>query len=281
MATLNVGTWLAQAIAKLAATSEQPALEAQVLLAHVLQKNRTWVLAHPEYILSPLQLDTLEQIIDRLKRGEPLPYLLGHWEFFGWDFMVSPAVLIPRPETELLVEHAVQWLRQNPCRRLAADVGTGSGCIAISIANQIPDLTVLASDYSGAALRIARANISHYRLNHRIYLVQADLMTAAAGSFDLVCANLPYIPTSTLDHLQVSRYEPRLALDGGIEGLDYIQKLLFDTVAKLAPGALFLLEIETRQSDSALRLAQLSYPSAEAQVIPDLVGNPRLLKIKL
>ncbi|MDZ4158272.1 MAG: HemK/PrmC family methyltransferase, partial [Anaerolineaceae bacterium] len=201
--------------------------------------------------------------------------------FFGLDFLVSPAVLIPRPETELLVEHAVQWLRQNPGRRLAADVGTGSGCIAISIANQIPDLTVLASDYSDAALRIARANVSRYRLDHRIHLVQADLMTAAAGSFDLVCANLPYIPTSTLEHLQVSRYEPRLALDGGSEGLDFIQKLLFDAVAKLAPGALFLLEIETRQADAVIRLARLSYPSAEATVIPDLAGIPRLLRIKL
>jgi len=140
---------------RLQGVSETAFLDAQVLLAHVLGRNRAWVMAHPEATLTLEQRNQLKIALERLIVGEPLPYVLGCWEFYGLEFAVTPAVLIPRPETELLVEQALVWLEQHPGRRLAADVGAGSGCIAVTLARKIPDLEVLASDISLEALRVA------------------------------------------------------------------------------------------------------------------------------
>ena len=129
---------------RLASISDTPVLDSQVLLAHTLGKPRSWVMAHPEARLLPAQSQTLHEMANRLVGGEPLPYVIGHWEFYGLDFKVTPAVLIPRPETELLVEQAIKWLRAHPHRRWAADVGTGSGCLAISLAVNVADLNVVA-----------------------------------------------------------------------------------------------------------------------------------------
>src|SRR5512143_2162838 len=149
--------------ARLSTVSESPQLDAQVLLAYVLDKPRTWVLAHPDSAPEPEAALKLEPMLRRLEQGEPLPYVLGHQEFFGLDFELTPDVLIPRPETELLVEKALAWLEAAPERRTVADVGTGSGCIAVSLATRLPDLHVLATDISMAALRVARRNAQKFR----------------------------------------------------------------------------------------------------------------------
>ena len=266
---------------RLSPVSDTPVLDAQVLLAHCLERKRAWVLAHPEATLSEAQEEALRAAMERLQAGEPLPYVLGHWEFFGLDFSVTSDVLIPRPETELLVESALEWLQANPQRRRALDVGAGSGCIAVSLAARTPDLHIIASDISWPALLIARQNAARHGLERRIWLVQADLVSALCGPFDLICANLPYIPTQKLHMLWVAAHEPRRALDGGPDGLAAISRLLASIPGCLAPAGLVLLEIEASQGASLLALARQHFPGAQVAVLPDLAGHDRLVSIHM
>jgi len=276
----KAGPWLVYARARLLPVSEQPALEAQALLAHVLDKPRAWVIAHPEAILTADQANSFSFILERRLDSEPLPYLLGHWEFFGLRFKVTPNVLIPRPETELLVEKALTWLRAHPSSRLAVDVGTGCGCIAISLAHLVNNLQVVALDLSRPALQVAQQNTYDHQVQDRVHLVQTSLLVSLEGKFDLVCANLPYIPSSTLTELEVVRHEPRQALDGGPDGTNYISPLLEDAPRWLAPGALLLLEIEAGLGESVPQIARRFLPTAEIQLFQDLSGHPRLVQVE-
>jgi release factor glutamine methyltransferase len=235
--------------------------------------------AHPETILSTGQDETLASLLAQRLLGTPLPYLIGHWEFYGLDFMVNQAVLIPRPETEFLVEEALDWLHGRRQPLLAADVGTGSGCIAVALACHAPALTVIASDVSRPALQVAAQNVLNHGLSPQVHLLQADLSDGCAGPFDLLCANLPYIPSATLEDLEVSAHEPRLALDGGQDGLRLIERLLSQAASRVAPSGLLLLEIESGEGESAAEAAFRCFPDAVIRVLPDLAGKPRLLKI--
>jgi release factor glutamine methyltransferase len=205
-----------------------------------------------------------------------LPYVLGSWEFYGLDFKITPDVLIPRPETELLVGKAIDWLRAHPGQRWGADVGTGSGCIAVTLAQQVEDLRLTASDISYAALRVAKFNAWRYELMDRIHFLQVDLLPPVSKAFDLICANLPYIPTATLRTLSVSKREPSIALDGGEDGLDLIKRLLEESRHKIAPGGSMLLEIEASQGSRGKELAEKLFPEGRAQVWADLAGHERL-----
>jgi release factor glutamine methyltransferase len=277
----------AELTTRLALNSDTPDLDASVLLAHILDKPRTWVMAHPELSLTVEQQEQLEDAVARLENGEPFPYILGHWEFFGLDFDVTPAVLIPRPETELLVEKAVAWLQESPVRRTVADVGTGSGAIAVSIAVNVPDAHVLATDLSHAALKVARSNAQKNKIVERIDFVQCDLLPPhpdplpTQSHFDLICANLPYIPTDTLRGLPIYGREPTLALDGGADGLDLFRKLMKIAPDWLAPNGLILLEIEASRGVPALSLAYDMFSQAEIHLHQDLTGRDRLLEIYL
>ena len=276
---------LAELTARFSPLSDTPLLEAQVLLAHTLQKPKAWVLAHPEAELSLAEQHDINNYAARRGNGEPLPYLLGHWEFYGLDLLVTPAVLIPRPETELLVERALDWLRRHPACRRAADIGTGSGCIAITLAKHIPDLKVLASDLSPQALDVARQNAARHRVAERITFIQADLLALQGmiptQSCDLIAANLPYIPSTTLEGLPVSQFEPCLALDGGENGLDLIRRLLHQAPDCLSPHGCLLLEIEAGQGETARGLAQTAFPQGQVTVLADLAGHDRLVVVEL
>ncbi len=222
--------------------------------------------------------------LDRLCRvplGEPLPYLIGRWEFYGLELVVTPAVLIPRPETELLVEQALDWLNAYPLQRRAADVGVGSGAISAALLTRVPDLHVTAVDASFPALQVARANLAAHDVLPRCTLLQSDLLMACRGPVDLICANLPYIPTATLAALEVAHNEPSLALDGGADGLRLIERLLSDAPRLMAPGGLLLLEIEATQGESAPALARDYFPGAAVDLHLDLAGLPRLVSIAL
>lgn len=278
--TNNLGAWLQSARLKLAVLEDQSGVEAQALLAHVLDKPRAWLLAHPEVALSPHQQAVLDGLLDSLISGTPLPYLTGQQEFYGLAFHVSPNVLIPRPETELLVEQALNWLKAHPQRRTAADVGVGSGCITVTLTQKIPDLCVLACDRSSGALATARANARLHQVDGRISFLQSDLLSACSTQFDLVCANLPYIPSTDLPRLEVSRHEPLLALDGGPDGLALIAQLLADAPRWLAPAGLMLLEIEYRQGQKAALLAQHALPKAQVNILKDYSGLDRFVKIE-
>jgi release factor glutamine methyltransferase len=267
---------------RLSRLSDTPQLDAQVILAKVLARPRTWVMAHPESGLDPGQASALEALIRRLEAGEPLPYVLERWEFFGLELEVTPDVLIPRPETELLVERAIAWLQDSPGRRSVADVGTGSGAIAVALAVHLPDLQVTATDISAEALVVARKNAARFQVMGQIEFLQCDLLPAkAASAFDLICANLPYIPTETLRGLPIYGREPSLALDGGADGLDPMRRLLAIAPAWLAPDGVLLLEVEATRGTPALSLAYDAFEKAEIHLHQDLAGRDRLLEIRL
>ena len=279
---------------RLASIGDTPDLHASVLIAHVINKPRTWVMAHPELTLTAEQQTQLNESLTRLEKGEPFPYILGHWEFFGLDFDVTPGVLIPRPETELLVEKAIIWLHESPARRTIADIGTGSGAIAVSLAVNVPDAKILATDISPKALRVAKQNAIKHGVNNRIEFIECDLLPdhrqqiAESSSFkfhpsslDLICANLPYIPTKTLSRLPVFGREPTLALDGGADGLDLFRGLLNIAPEWLARNALILLEIEATLGIQVLNLAYDMFGQVEIHLHQDLTGRDRLLEIRL
>jgi release factor glutamine methyltransferase len=257
---------------------------AEHLLAHVLNKPREWVIAHPEHSLTPEQQTRFTDLTTQAANGIPLPYLLGHWEFFGLDFVVTPDVLIPRPETELLVEKVIQKSQisktQNP---KIADVGTGSGIIAITLATKLPHAHITATDISPAALAVAQSNAQRHHVADRITFVESDLLASPTSihslSFDIICANLPYIPSNDLASLAVAQHEPILALDGGPDGLSLIRRLLTQAPPILAPGGRILLEIEYRQGVAVAALARNSFPTAQVHVHQDLAGLDRVVEI--
>ena len=278
---------LSDITSQLTPLSDTPALDASVLIAHVIHKPRTWVMAHPELNLNSTQKKQLDESLKRLEDGEPFPYVLGHWEFFGLDFDITHDVLIPRPETELLVEKAIAWLQESPVRRTVADVGTGSGAIGVTIAVNVSDARLLATDISHKALEVARRNAIKFDVNHRIDFVQCDLLPPHITSlstelhFDLICANLPYIPSSKLQILPIFGREPTLALDGGSDGLDIIRRLLDIAPAWLAPNGMILLEVESTRGIQALNMACDLFSEATIHLHQDLAGQDRLLEIML
>ena len=271
----------------LAPISDTPALDASVLIAHVIHKPRSWVMAHHELTISTSQQKELDDSLMRLKSGEPFPYVLGHWEFFGLQFDITPDTLIPRPETELLVEKAIAWLQNHPTKRSVADVGTGSGAIAVSVAVNVPDAKILATDISYKALQIAKRNAKKFRVGERIRFAECDLLPAQSSiegrqaKIDLICANLPYIPSTKLHGLPIYNREPTLALDGGEDGLDPFRKLLTLSHHWLAPDGMMLFEIESTHGSKASSLARTAFSEARVSLHQDLAGNDRLLQVEM
>lgn len=259
---------------------EEPALESRVIIQKATGLRRPVLLSHPERELSGTEQGAIEAMAARRLRGEPLPYILGEWEFFGHSFIVNQSVLIPRPETEMLVEEALTWLKQGHFPAMAFDIGTGSGCIAISLLLERPDLMVTAVDIRRDTLRTAVKNAERHGCADRFLPVRADLFTCFDTAPGLICANLPYIPTETCADLPAAVHEPMTALDGGPDGFD-LYRLLFQQIRnKINKEALILCEIEYRQKDLAYKTAKEFFPERKAEVLPDLAGQPRLLRIE-
>ena len=298
----------AELSARLIPWTDTPDLDMQVLLAHVLDKPRAWVLAHPEATLTHKQERALEKTLRQLESGVPLPYVLEKKEFYGLEFEVTPEVLIPRPETELLVKRAISWLRLTLSHGDAArkrqakdsksvkadsgmlravDVGTGCGCIAIALAVNLPELRVVATDISPEAIDVAKRNARKFCMSNRIEFHCCDLFPTAGtfdfrlSTFNMIVANLPYIPTETLHGLRVYGREPTIALDGGADGLRVIRRLLVEATRRLTPGGLILLEIEASQGAKVLSLAHDAFAEAEIHLHRDLSGHDRLLEIQV
>ena len=287
----TVGETLDRLISRLEKNSERPGLDAQNLLAHTLDQPRSWVLAHPEAPLTENRFTALEALVVRLEEGQPLPYILGSWEFFNLEFDVTPEVLIPRPETELLVERAIAWLRTrgHGSRDLGVlDVGTGSGCIAISLAVNVPGLRITATDISNTALRVARRNAERLGVAACITFLEADLIPDLLipnplypRSYSLIVTNPPYIPTRTLHRTRVYGREPTLALDGGSDGLALIRRILKEAPNRLIPGGLLLMEIEASEGPAVLSLASAAFSKARILLHKDLAGHNRLLEVQV
>jgi release factor glutamine methyltransferase len=274
-----VGALLDDGRRRLARVAEQPGLEASLLLASVLKRPRAWIVAHPEAPVSPHHDLTYRRAVEQVVRGIALPYVLGRWEFFGRTFEVTPDVLIPRPETELLIDHALEYAGRRPGPLRGIDVGTGSGCIAVTLAIRLPDSRWQATDIEACALEVARRNARRHGLSDRIQFVRADLAGPVAGRFDLVCANLPYVPTARLATLEAARREPRRALDGGDLGLDLLLRLIDDLPRLMAPSGRALLEIDHTHVEPVLQAVHRLDGRADAAVYADLAGQPRLLQV--
>ncbi len=278
----TVGDALAHARSFYAASDAvlTPAI-AQALLAHVLGRGRAWLLAHPEARLSEGEAAQYLDLLQRALAGEPFAHLVGEREFYGLPFAVTPDVLIPRPETEGLVDVVLEWVRKQglPQPRLV-DVGTGSGAIAVTLALKLPGASVLAIDISSAALHLARCNAARHGVGERIMFVRGNLLDALSGPFDAIVANLPYISSEEITALEVGRWEPRVALDGGLDGLDLVRALLRQTPSRLAPGGLVALEIGYDQGVRVVALCREAFPSARISLLPDLAGLDRLVRVE-
>lgn len=265
----------AKLAAVLAVDAASARLEVQCLLQHVLQKPRAWLLAHPEQVLAANQWADYCRLLQRRLQGEPVSYLLGEREFFGLNFRVTPATLIPRPETELLVELALQRIpAQSPCRVL--DLGTGSGAIALSIAHARPDIEVTATDVSREALAVARENAQRLGIANAVF-VHSDWFEALDGQrFDLIVSNPPYVAADD-PHLRQGDlpFEPQSALASGADGLDDIRRILERAPAHLSTPGWLLLE---HGYDQATRVRELLQQSGLSEVFSaaDLSGIERV-----
>ena len=278
----RVKAQLAKARAALAeAGIPYPWLDAEILVAHVLHSSRERLHSHPERLLTRSQRERLQRLTARRVARVPVPYLVGEREFYGHMLKVTPAVLIPRPSSELLVELAIDWLKTHPHARRVIDLGTGSGAVAISVAKAVPQVHIEARDVSARALRVAAENVARYRLRRRITVVKGDLLRGAAPA-DLILANLPYIPEA-LRRMRPKEleYEPALALDGGKDGLSLIRLALAQAPAAVKPGGLVLFECDPAQTRRIVRLAQGRWPSAQLSVHKDLAGLDRVVRIQL
>ena len=270
------------------AGSDTPALDAEVLLAHVLGRDRAWLYTYPERVLTWPQSVAYLTLVERRADHEPVAYLVSHKEFFGLDFIVTADVLVPRPETELLVEKALQLAPSRGGQLTLADVGTGSGVVAVVLAVNLPHARVLAIDISAAALAVARRNVARHRVGDRVACVQADLLIPCAATFDLVIANLPYICSGDLHpaHEEAGQgttralgWEPRVALDGGSDGLEVVRRLLMVVAHRLHADGVLLVEIGADQGSEVLKLAQVHFPQSVAEVIKDWAGLDRFLTV--
>ncbi len=278
---ITLAEWLKQARIDVSTfRPDETSSSLHAILEHRTGKSRAWLLANPQFPLEEPLLSSLDFDLQELKSGKPLAYILGTWDFYGLSFCVSQDVLIPRPETELLVETALQVLAEKKNACWIADVGTGSACIATAIAFLRPDIHVLACDLSFSALKVAQTNVQRYILEGRIHLLQCDLLNAVEVRFDLICANLPYIPSSALQKLPELRCEPAMALDGGEDGLQLFRKLLSQAKAHLADHGCILLEMQFDQADALRQEAGLHFPQAEIIIKRDLAGHDRLLIIR-
>ena len=260
---------------------ESPRLDAELLLAHVLGVNRAAVLTWPERRLTPKQLTHFRAMTARRASREPLAYVLGQREFFGLEFAVNPAVLIPRPETELMVEHTLRLAGRFAKPLYIADVGAGSGAIAVTLAVRLPEATVYALDASTEALVVVTENARRHSVSERVPCLQSDLLTALPAPVDLITANLPYVTSEEWEGLtpEIRLFEPRAALDGGPDGLDLIRRLLATAAPHLNPGGAILLEIGASQGAAVTTLARELFPLADVQLVPDYAGLDRLVII--
>ncbi len=276
---------LAMAVEYLAQNRESDKkLDAQTLLMHVLGCDRTHVIAHPERQLTALELEDYEDIVVKRARGVPLQYITGHQEFWGLDFLVTPAVLIPRPQTEHVVEATLEIVREHYANRRDGelqllDVGTGAGTIALALAHTLPQARVLATEISEPALDVARKNSERLGLTDHVSFQQADLLTGVAlDSIDIVAGNPPYIGRKeTLGvQRQVREHEPDVALFGGESGMEVFERLLPQMHFVLKEHGWFALEMGYTQEEPMRKLIASDGRWVQMRIVPDLQGIPRV-----
>ena len=255
---------------------EDAPLEAELLLRHILKINRTQLYIDLESELSPQDEKALEELVERRLKGEPSAYIVGHREFYGREFQVNQNTLIPRPESELLVETSLRLARNRQLHTIA-DIGTGCGAIAVSLALELPGTRIYATDISPAALEVASINCQRHGVADRVILLQGDMLEPLPEPVDLIIANLPYVRESEL----TPTFEPTLALDGGAEGTEMIARLCRQAKGKLADSGSILLEIGQGQSHKIIGILHQLFPSGAIEVAKDLSSIERVVRLSL
>jgi release factor glutamine methyltransferase len=263
-----------------AAGVPESSFESELLLRYVLQVDRAAFFQDLEQELNLKTDRAFRELILRRVHGEPNAYITRHKEFYGLEFYVDPRVIIPRPETELLVDTAISYIGYHPVS-LAADIGTGSGCIAITLALKIPEIKVLATDISAGALEVARMNSLSHGVAERIVLLQGDMLSPLTGPVDLILSNMPYIKKNELREIASARYEPELALDGGESGLDKVFALCREVQSKLRPGGGLILEVGMGQAPAVKEFLNGLFPLSPVSVFRDLAGIERVVQMSL
>ena len=259
---------------------EDASLESELLLRHTLNINRVQLYQDLDHELSPEQEPTFWNLIKRRLSHEPTAYIIGHREFYGLDFYVNPHVLIPRPESELLVEMALS-LAQNHRVTTIADIGTGCGAIAINLALHSSQTKIYATDISASALKVALINCKKHGVVNRICLLQGDMLDPLPEPVDLIVANLPYVKKAELLRTSQAESEPLLALNGGPDGLQKIHRLCQQVENKLHPAGYLLLEIGQGQGRAVTTLLHSLFPYAKIEIVPDLGGTERVVSLHL
>jgi release factor glutamine methyltransferase len=277
---ISIADWRYQSRKKLNLLSDTADIEINAVLCSVLRKETAWCLANSDFVLETNTIQELNQKIDLLLQGMPLAYVLESIEFYGLKFYINHNVLIPRPETELLVEHAINWINNQSSIRSFVDVGTGSGVIAISIMNYFSELTGIGIDISRNALNVAIKNRNFHRIN-KLDFIQSDCLDGVNSKFDMILANLPYVSEHLLPDLEVSKFEPKQALNGGEEGLEIYKKLIKQIPSHINTPGLVLLEIQFDQSSRIIEEINKSLPHASITIIKDYSEHDRIIKIEV
>lgn len=262
--------------------SETPRLDAEILLAHALGWSRVRVLAGARENIPADALQTFCALVLRRAAREPVAYLVGRKEFYGLEFIVDRRVLVPRPETETLADAALEWARRRFSSQdtlLIADIGTGSGCIAVALAVHLPNALIYATDLSPDALAVARQNIELHGVANRVTLLCGDLLAPLPQPVDLLVSNPPYTVFEEIDP-GVRLHEPHLALDGGNDGLAVYRRLLAAAPQVLRPGGALMLEIGAMQAEAVTALARQAFPGAAVHVRRDLAGRDRVVMVE-
>ncbi len=257
---------------------ESPSLESEILLRHVLKIDTIQLYVSLEYELSPALENEFRNLIERRLSGEPTPYITGHREFYGLDFNLTRDVLIPRPETELLVEMALKLAKG---RQVIADIGTGCGAIAVALAVHLPEARIYATDISVPALEVARLNCRKHNVLDRVRLFQGDLLEPLPEPVDLIIANLPYVRKADLPDKGTLSFEPRLALDGGADGMEVLRSLCYQLNGRLCGGGTVLLEVGLGMAKEISELLRRLFPTATVEVNRDLGGIERVIKLTM
>ena len=272
----------ARRLAEAGIDARDAAFDAEVLARHALGWDRAAYLARWREPAPPGFEEPFESLVARRRLREPVARITGRREFWGLDFEVAPAVLVPRPESELLVETALARLGDRAARWEIADVGTGSGCLAIALARELPRARVAATDVCPDALAVARRNAARHGAADRVAFRRADLLDGLPGPFDLIVSNPPYVPDAVIDTLapEVRRHEPAAALRGGPDGLDTVRRLVTATASRLRAGGWLVIEIGAGQSGEAAALAGRAGLRL-VDVRPDLQGIPRVVVTRL
>jgi len=272
---------LAHARSMLVASNiEDAPLETELLLRDALKISRVQLYSEPDRELNPEQQEAFWRLVKRRLNHEPTAYITGHREFYGLDFYVNPSVLIPRPESELLVEKAIELAQSNALASIA-EVGTGCGAIAISLTLSLPQTKIYATDISVSALKVALSNCQRHGVEDRVSLLVGDMLDPLPEPVDLIVANMPYVRESELPRVNPASSEPRLALDGGSDGLEKIRRLCWQVSDRLRPAGRFLLEIGKGQGRAVTTFLHNLFPSAKVELTPDLSGIDRVVSLTL